>query len=186
MSEFLSGQLLIASPYLTDPNFIRSVVLMVSHDQQGAFGLGINRCTGQRLSQLVELSLPKGSVREDDQIFDGGPVDGPLLAVHDLPGIGAPVGSDDSPIWVTGDEDHLRLLLTRVDARVRFITQYAGWGAGQLDAELDSGGWLVLPADHEMVFGDPGETWETAVKHCGRQILASLSPGLRFCDPSVN
>ena len=186
MNEFLNGRLLIASPYLSDPNFMRSVVLIVSHDSEGAFGLSINRCTDNRLSELVELSLPTGSVRDDDQIFEGGPVDGPLLALHDLAGIGTPVGDDSSSVWLTGDEDHLRLLLTRVDVSVRFVSQYSGWGPRQLDMELESGGWLIGEADHDLVFGDSGEIWEAAVKRCGREILSSLSPGLRFTDPSVN
>ncbi|PAY20737.1 MULTISPECIES: YqgE/AlgH family protein [Pirellulaceae] len=186
MVEFLSGKLLIASPYLNDPNFLRSVVLIVSHDDEGAFGLSLNRPTDQRLSEIVELSMPQGSVRDDDLIFEGGPVDGPLLALHDLVGIGSPVGQDSSGLWLTGDEDHLRLLLSRVDARVRFVSQYSGWGPGQLDHEMQCGGWLVGVANADVVFEDPEQVWESAVKRCGHEILSSLSPGLRFNDPSVN
>jgi len=186
MVEFLSGKLLIASPYLNDPNFMRSVVLIVSHDDEGAFGLSLNRPTDQKLSEVVELSMAKGAVRDDDLIYEGGPVDGPLLALHDLSGIGSPIGQETSDVWITGEEDHLRLLLTRVDAKVRFVAQYSGWGPGQLDAEMESGGWLVGRADHDVVFDDPEQVWESAVKRCGREVLSSLSPGLRFNDPSVN
>ena len=186
MVEFLSGKLLIASPYLSDPNFLRSVVLIVSHDDEGAFGLSLNRPTDQRLSAVVELSMPQGSAREDDYIFEGGPVDGPLLALHDLSGIGSPIGHESSGIWLTGEEDHLRLLLTRVDARVRFVAQYSGWGPGQLEREMDCGGWLVGQANGDLVFDDPERVWETAVNRCGREVLSTLSPGLRFNDPSVN
>lgn len=186
MVDFLSGKLLIASPYLNDPHFIRSVVLIVNHDEEGAFGLSLNRPTDRRLSDVVKLSMPQGSVREDDFIFEGGPVDGPLLAVHDLSGIGSPIGDPSRGVWLTGDEDHLRLLLTRIDANVRFVTQYSGWGAGQLDREMELGGWLVGAADHDLVFEDPDQVWESAVKRCGHEVLASLSPGLRFNDPSVN
>lgn len=186
MVEFLSGKLLIASPYLNDPNFLRSVVLIVSHDDEGAFGLSLNRPTDQRLSRIVELSMPQGSAREDDLIYEGGPVDGPLLALHDLVGVGSPIGDESNGIWLTGDEDHLRLLLTRVDARVRFIARYSGWGAGQLDQEMKCGGWLVGDANREIVFADPEQVWEAAVNRCGRDVLSSLTPGLRFNDPSVN
>lgn len=196
MADLLSGKLLIASPYLNDPNFMRSVVLIVSHDEEGAFGLSLNRPTDQRLSEVVELSMPVGSVRDDDLIFEGGPVDGPLLALHDLSGVGAPIGCHDdfesdapesnTELWLTGDEDHLRLLLTRVDARVRFVAQYSGWGPGQLDQELECGGWLIGDADQRTVFEDPEQVWECAVKRCGNEILSSISPGLRFSDPSVN
>lgn len=186
MVDYLNGKLLIASPYLNDPHFIRSVVLIVNHDDEGAFGLSLNRPTDQRLSDVVELSMPQGSVREDDLIYEGGPVDGPLLAVHSLPGIGTPIGDESAGVWLTGDEDHLRLLLTRVDADVRFVTQYSGWGPGQLDQEMEFGGWLVGNADQAVVFDDPEQVWESAVKRCGREVLSSLSPGLRFHDPSIN
>ncbi|MCO8121178.1 YqgE/AlgH family protein [Stieleria sp. TO1_6] len=186
MNEFLSGKLLIASPYLNDPNFMRSVVLVISHDEEGAFGLSLNRCTARRLSEIVELSLPQGPIRPDDYIYEGGPVEGPLLALHDLTGVGSPIASESTGIWLTGEEDHLRLLLSRVDAKVRFIAQYSGWGPGQLDLEMETGGWLVGEIKREVVFEDPDQVWESAVKRCGREILSSLSPGLRFIDPSIN
>ena len=186
MVESCSGKLLIASPYLSDPNFLRSVVLIVTHDQEGAFGLSLNRPTDRRLSELLELSMPAGKVREDDQIYEGGPVEGPLLALHDSVGLGAPVGTESTDVWLTGEEDHLRLLLSRVDIKVRFVAHYSGWGPGQLETELRSGGWLIGPADADTVFEDPDKVWESAVGRCGREVLQSLSPGLRFDDPSVN
>jgi putative transcriptional regulator len=186
MNEFLSGKLLIASPYLSDPNFMRSVVLIVNHDDEGAFGLSLNRQTATRLSDLIEMSLPNGSVRPDDYIHEGGPVDGPLLALHNLAGVGSPIGASTSALWLTGDEDHLRLLLTRVDVRVRFLACYSGWGPGQLEMEMETGGWLIAAGDSELVFESPDDIWESAVKRCGHDILSSLSPGLRFVDPSIN
>ncbi|OYP36546.1 YqgE/AlgH family protein [Rhodopirellula sp. MGV] len=186
MSESMSGRLLIASPYLSDPNFMRTVVLIVNHDDEGAFGVTLTRPTDKRLSEIVELSLPVGQVRSDDLIFEGGPVEGPLLAIHDLSGIGAPVGEQNAGLWLTGDDDHLRILLQRTDARVRFIAQYSGWGPGQLEMEMRTGGWLVGAADCDVVFADPEKTWEAAVKRCGHAILSSISPGLQFSDPSVN
>lgn len=182
----LAGKLLIASPYLSDENFMRSVVLIVSHDHEGAFGLSLNRPTERRLSDVIELSMPTGSVRDDDQIFEGGPVDGPLLALHDLVGVGTPVAGPGDDVWLTGEEDHLRLLLTRTDTKVRFVASYSGWGSGQLDQEMESGGWLVSDSEHDLVFDDCDSIWESAVKRCGQEILASMSPGLRFVDPSIN
>ena len=91
MSPNLSGRLLIASPYLTDGNFMRSVIFMIRHDVEGAFGLLINRPTERRFRDLVDTSNSEGKPREDDFIYRGGPVDGPLLALHDLPGVGRAV-----------------------------------------------------------------------------------------------
>ena len=217
----LTGRLLIASPYLGDGNFLRSVVFVIRHDAEGAFGLGINRPTDRRFRELVEMSSTDGNPREDDFIFNGGPVEGPLLALHDLAGVGEPCGPFDPdqpkdfvspsesnvhgtkpaavdpwgsmsielgnpPAWITGDDDHLRILLRRPDARVKYVAHYSGWGPGQLDYEMESGGWLVGEADPDLVFGDANEIWEQAVKRCGREILAEMSPGIRFNDPSLN
>src|SRR6056297_2305225 len=92
----LTGKLLVASPYLTDGNFLRSVVFILRHDDLGAFGLALDRPTARRFRELVELSTLSGPtesvMREDDQIYVGGPVDGPLLALHDLAGVGDPCG----------------------------------------------------------------------------------------------
>ena len=222
MTQNISGRLLIASPYLTDGNFMRSVIFMIRHDAEGAFGLVINRPTERRFRDLIEL--PVGAEpREDDQIYRGGPVDGPLLALHDLAGIGEPCGPFDPtgelitpsesmihgskitihdhpaeawgsmslelgnpPAWITGDDDHLRILLMRPDTQIRYVSHYSGWGPGQLDYEMEVGGWLSRDADQDIIFGDPDESWELAVKRFGQEILQEIAPGLQPSDPSLN
>ncbi len=224
MTKNLSGRLLIASPYLTDGNFLRSVVFIIRHDVEGAFGLAINRPTERRFRELVEINEADGPPREDDFIYRGGPVDGPLLALHDLAGVGEPCGPFDPdgsdflapgestgkgvkytlhdhpaepwgsmsidlgnpPAWITGDDDHLRILLRRPDARVRYVADYSGWGPGQLDEELRVGGWLVGEAESDIVFGDPDDIWERAVRQCGHEILTEMAPGVQFGDPNLN
>ena len=229
-----AGRLLIASPYLTDGNFLRSVIFMIRHDTEGAFGLVINRPTERRFRELVDDAKVDADVRDDDWIYRGGPVDGPLLALHNLAGIGEPCGPFDDagqlqpgpnasgenelpdgssisggskftihdhpaepfgsmsielaerPAWITGDDNHLRILLRRPDAHVKYVAHYSGWGAGQLDHELDVGGWLIGEADSEVLFGDPGEAWEAAVKKCGHQILTEMAPGVQPGDPNLN
>ncbi len=212
MNENLTGRLLIASPYLNDGNFLRSVIFIIRHDSEGAFGLALNRPTSKRFSELVELSTAKGGEpRDDDFIYRGGPVEGPLLALHNLAGIGEPCGEtsdsapkftvDDHPAdpfgnlsielgnppaWITGDEDHLRILLSRREAMVRYIAHYSGWSAGQLDNELRVGGWLVGKPDMDILFGDAGVIWERAVQRCGQDVLTSIVPGMHFGDPNLN
>ena len=214
MTPELAGRLLIASPHLSDGNFFRSVILMVRHDHEGAFGIIVNRPTERRFRDLVDeaswAASGGGSIREDDHVLHGGPVPGPLLAIHDIAGIGQPCGSegepmtaewadvpaepfgaldlsfDPSPIWITGDDDHLRILARRTDAKVRFVLQYSGWGPGQLDQEYRRGGWLSGPADLGVVFSDEDDIWELAVKRCGQDILESMRPGMDFGDPNLN
>lgn len=244
-----TGCFLVASPHLTDGHFFRAVVFVVQHTDEGAFGVVINRSTSKRFSEVVEMSSPswqakpahpaKGPASNPpadpnqneafrDQIYLGGPVEGPLLALHEVAGIGEPCGElggdemnasasedpagvkmtvhdhpaeawgsmsiqwSDVPAWMTADEDHLRILARRDDARLKFIVGYSGWGAGQLNQELDAGGWLVTPAESDSIFDRSGEVWEKLVHRCGRAILQQLRPDLsmpdersRF-DPGVN
>ena len=224
MKHNLTGRLLIASPYLSDGAFMRSVVFIVRHELDGAFGLMINRPTDNRFSNLINEILDSAKARTDDHLFLGGPVPGPIMALHDLAGIGDPCNSlpdtpetelkpgesitqgvkhtvhdfpadpwgslsidlGNPPAWITGDEDHLRILLNRTDANVRYFKDYSGWGPGQLDQELEVGGWLVGDANQEILFCAADETWEKAVKHCGHKILSDIAPGLRMVDPELN
>ena len=222
MKTNLTGRLLVASPYLSDGNFLRSVVFIVRHEAEGAFGLAVNRPSDRRFGDLVDIHESEGEPRSDDWIYVGGPVPGPLLALHNLAGVGEPCGTADAdevigpdesishgvkhtvhnnpsepygsmsidlgnpPAWITGDEDHLRILLRRSDTRVRYVADYSGWGPQQLEQELKVGGWLICDADAELLFGDHDTIWESAVKRCGHDILSTLTPGMRFGDPTVN
>ncbi|TWU08592.1 YqgE/AlgH family protein [Allorhodopirellula heiligendammensis] len=240
-----TGCFLVASPYLTDGHFFRSVVFVIRHTDEGAFGVVINRSTSKRFSEVVEMSSPSWHVQpakqpgaesadpadatsaEDqappppDQIYLGGPVEGPLLALHELAGIGEPCGDltsssgqesaaedpagtkmtvhdhpaeawgsmsiqwSDVPAWMTADEDHLRILARRDDTRLKFVVGYSGWGAGQLEHELDAGGWLVTPAESDSIFDRSDEVWEKLVHRCGHAILKDLRPDLSLPDEDV-
>lgn len=205
-----SGKLLVASPHLDEENFRRSVILIATHNDQGAFGLVINRVTERRLRDVIGDELGDKKVRDEDTIFSGGPVEGPIMAVHDLAGIGQPCGSDQnatkfewnenpgepfgelnlsfdpSPFWITADDDHIRILATRRDGSVRFIVHYSGWGPKQLEYEFEQGGWIVGDSDPDIIFGDPDQAWEKAVRRCGQDILSGIDPDLKFGDPNLN
>lgn len=174
--------------------------------------------TGDDSSPSSDAHRPSDSYR--DWIHIGGPVDGPLLALHNIAGIGEPCGVDDDldahgtqavvndhpadsfgsmsiqwadvPAWMTADEDHLRLLSRREDAKLKYVVGYSGWGAGQLDDELEAGGWLVTPAEADSIFGDDDNVWEKLVKRCGHAILRDLRPDLAMpaenesFDPGMN
>jgi putative transcriptional regulator len=191
VTKRIGGKFLIASPYLTDPNFFRSVIYVVRHDAEGAFGLVINRPSGQTLEDAFTDLLGRCPKRTDS-IYVGGPVNGPLMGLHDCVGLGDPangeaVGDDsDTEVWITADEDHLRALVDRPDIRARFIARYSGWGPSQLDHELDAGGWLVVPCDKSILFGDHESSWETAVKRLGRDIIATAVSQPLSIDPLRN
>jgi len=189
----IAGRLLIASPYLGDGNFFRSVIYIVRHDEQGAFGLVLNRPSEHTLEEVFADRL--GHVpRRRDQIYLGGPVQGPLMALHTLVGLGEPCGPEEieaaspgsSPIWITADDDQLSTLVDREDIQARFVARYSGWGVGQLEAELDSGGWLIGPADWQTVFADHDSMWEKVVKRLGGEILSDIVCAPPPGDPQRN
>ena len=190
LTKWIGGQLLIASPYLTDSNFFRSVVFMVRHDAEGALGVVVNRPGGQRLPDAFTELLGRAPKR-NDAIYLGGPVNGPLVGLHNLSGMGDPADIDISnggsaEIWITADEDHLRVLVDRTDIKARFIARYSGWGPSQLDQEIEAGGWLVAPCNEAILFGDHESSWETAIKRLGHDILSKVVSYPDTIDPQRN
>jgi putative transcriptional regulator len=166
--------ILLAMPQLRDPNFKRSVVLVCEHGDDGALGFVVNRPTDVRAAQAV--ALPEPPLRGDSGLclWSGGPVEpqrGFLLLGHD-PGVEDSEQITDG-FHLTASLDVLRRLLeTEPDAlaqqRCRLLLGYAGWGPGQLDAEIAASAWLTVPPDAGLVFETPADVmWETAIRRLG-------------------
>lgn len=182
--ESLQGHFLVASPHLRDPNFVGTVVLMVRHDQNGALGLVINRPADKTLCELWK-SVSDTPCHSDRPIHLGGPVPGPLMAVHTHQSL---ADAEISPgIYFVAERDKLESLVARVDDPFRVFVGHSGWGSGQLESELDQGAWLTMPATRENVFGDPDDLWQTITKQIGAKMLQSM---LKIKDvpndPSMN
>ena len=146
----LRGRLLISTPGLRDPNFDRTVVLVLEHDGDGALGLVLNRPSGTPVGAV----LPAWSdiTTEPSVVFVGGPVDASaaICLGSCRPGATSPAIQPISPTLGVIDLDTEPGLLTHQVAYVRVFAGYAGWGGGQLDDEVEAGGWFVtdaLPAD---------------------------------------
>jgi putative transcriptional regulator len=179
--DSLRGHLLVSGPGLWDPNFRRTVVLIGHHDDEGAVGVVLN----QPLEATVEQAAPPLSslVPPGEPIFRGGPVQ-PASAVV-LADFADPdrasVLALDSIGFLPDDSDVDSLGGLR---RARVFAGYAGWGAGQLEAEMAEDSWHATPARPADVFSDdPGGLWATAVQRLG--------PGFRLLatmpiDPSLN
>lgn len=182
MAESVQGRVLVAAPALCDPNFFRTVVYIVKHDEEGAFGVVLNRPSNMQLEEVIEEARGRRPDR-CDAIYLGGPVEGPLLALHAQENLGEPCDDD---IWLTSDDDHLMLLCDQPHVPARFFSGYSGWGPGQLEEELSVGGWLVGPLVKDYLFGTPDDIWEDAVKNQGREILRTVVPAAGFVDPQVN
>jgi putative transcriptional regulator len=176
MSETLRGQLLVAAPILSDPNFHRTVVLVAEHGDEGAMGLVLNRPTETPVVEaLPELSHLAG---KEDPVYVGGPVaTGSVLAVAELD------DPDDASELLFGAVGFVQEPNVPV-VRGRVFIGYAGWSAGQLEAELEEESWLVLPAEADDLFSDDPEGLWSAVlrRQGGPYALLSLMP----VDPSLN
>ncbi len=179
--ESLRGKLLIAGPGLLDPNFRRTVVLVGAHDAEGALGVVLNRPTDLAVEEVAPpLAELAGS---GARIYVGGPVrPTELVLLAELSEPAAP----DVPVlggigFVTGEVDPGIASSVR---RARVFAGYAGWGAGQLEAELAQASWIVEPALPEDVFDrDPEGLWSAALRRKGgRYVLLSTMPP----DPSRN
>jgi len=179
MDESLRGSLLIAGPQLHDPNFRRTVVLVADHGDEGAMGVILNRPSGMDVADAAP-DLEQ-YVAVDTPIFAGGPVQ-PTSGV-----VLAEITEADEPIFedvvlVPG----LNELADVIDGagRVRVFAGYAGWGPGQLDAELDRDDWFVAPAGVDDIFDpDADELWRRVLERKGGHygVVARMP-----VDPSVN
>jgi putative transcriptional regulator len=180
----LEGHLLVASPELNDPNFAKSVVLIIHHDEDGAFGLVLTQPTNVMVAQLWDQQNDT-KCRAVDAIHRGGPVDGPLMALHTKEEIGGNVVLPG--IFYTVAIPHLEQLITKDVQPARYFYGYSGWGAGQLEGELEVGGWLTIPARPEDLFQNAESLWEVTIRRIsGRSVLKSLGIEDFPRDPSAN
>jgi putative transcriptional regulator len=180
--ESLRGQLLIAGATLPDPNFARTVVLICEHSDEGALGLVLNR-PGELIVADVAPELA-GLTGEDAVIDSGGPVAPDALLVlgefEDASYAGMPV---IGRVGLMGESREISDLVD-VTLRARAFAGYAGWGPGQLDAELERDDWFVAPAGIDDIFDpDADELWSRVLDRKGGHFrLVARMP----VDPSVN
>lgn len=164
--ESLVGKLLVASPMLRGDFFARTVVLMLQHSEEGALGLVLNRPTNQTVEKLWD-QISEDRCARQEVVHVGGPVSGPLMAVHleePLAELEVPMG-----VFVAVTREHLEELVKHSEHPLRLFIGHAGWGAGQLEQEMASGVWLTAPATVEHVFGEHDDLWKETVDSIGRR-----------------
>lgn len=180
--QILRGQLLIASPALRDVNFRRTVVLVAEHGEEGAMGVVLSR-PSEAVAADAAPALA-GLVDATAVVHMGGPVEPQaviILAEFDDPDESASIVFDDVG-FVRADADPE--LLVGTTRRARLFAGYAGWSAGQLEAELEEESWIVEPPLADDVFtDDPAQLWSAVLRRKGGPfaLVATMPP-----DPSLN
>lgn len=180
-----AGMLLVATPELSDPNFAETVVFLLDSDEDGSLGVVLNRPSPVLVADVLDQW--RDVVTDPDVLFHGGPVstDGAL-------GLGRPLGGEERPVGYREVVDGLGVidLDTPVElldgglADFRIFVGYAGWGPGQLDAEVEEGSWYVVPAYLADVFvTDPAELRRDVLRRQpGKEAWISTRPA----DPTLN
>src|SRR5882757_566077 len=180
----LTGRLLVATPALADPNFDRAVVLLLDHDEEGSLGVVLNRPTPVDVGDI--LGPWADHAGEPGVVFQGGPVSlDSALGLAVIPGDEGPLG------WrrVYGaiglvDLETPPELLVRALGSLRIFAGYAGWGPGQLEAELAEGAWYVVESEPGDVSSpQPENLWRAVLRRQrGRLAMVATYPD----DPSLN
>lgn len=172
--------LLLAMPQLPDPNFTRSVVLMVEHTHAGSWGLVVNRPMTVLVAEVLDQLEIEWEGSPDSVVWSGGPVEPqrgcvlhePLDAPHLDEALSIVPG-----ISLSTHPLQLQSLARRPPRQLRFLLGYAGWGPGQLELELAQGSWLLAGAGADLVFETaPERMWEAAIQSLGIE-PATLVPG---------
>ncbi|QOV91896.1 YqgE/AlgH family protein [Humisphaera borealis] len=182
--DSLQGQLLIAAPRLSDPNFFHTVVFMVQHSEEGALGLVLNRPLETSVRDVWK-QVSDGDCLIEGSIHQGGPCEGPLMVLHSDEAGG---DMDVMPgITMSTNREAIEKLVTAGASPTRFFVGYAGWTAGQLEAELESASWLTCDAELEHVFEDHDDLWQQLHRAVTRAAQTSwIPPEIMPDDPSLN
>ncbi|MEQ1744992.1 MAG: YqgE/AlgH family protein [Saprospiraceae bacterium] len=162
-----SGQILIAEPFMLDPYFRRSVILVCEHHDQGTIGFILNKSIDMNLNDLVN-DFPSF----DTEVFYGGPVQTDTLHyVHNLGDLLDESIKISDGVWWGGDFDKLKFLITRQMVQpdnIRFFVGYSGWSSGQLKEELEYGSWVTGNMDANYIFKfKPHRLWRHAMYNKG-------------------
>lgn len=173
-----AGLFLYAAPGLSDPNFARTVIVLLQHGPQGSLGLVVNRPMNRTLREVFDEKL--GERGDEVPLFWGGPVQPEaVIALVRAPRPGPRARTVLPEVQLTRDLDEVKASLVERDAllRVRVFSGYAGWGPDQLATEVRRGTWVLEPADAASVFSpEPSRLWDRVHEILGR-VLAESRPG---------
>lgn len=177
------GTLLIANPFLKDPNFSRTVIFLCDHTNEGSFGFILNKKFSKNLEELIpEITISKFPV------FQGGPVQKDALHfLHEYPELISGGEEVLNNVFWGGNFESLLSNLKNNDidnGRIRFFIGYSGWSEGQLENELKEESWLTVKATRKLIFDTkPEDIWKNALKHLGGNYEMMINFPI---DPQLN
>jgi putative transcriptional regulator len=171
----LTGQLLIATPAMRDPRFFHAVILMVRHGKEGAFGLIINRPVEEKtIASLLEgMGQKDAEAQGTIRVFAGGPVEPSVgFVLHSTEYRRTATMTIDGRVAMTRSPEILHDIgHGKGPAKALLGFGYAGWGPGQLEAELAEHDWFTAPEDPKLVFDDERSTlWTEAMARRTREL----------------
>ncbi len=179
--EYLEGRILIAMPTMSDPRFKKTIILLCTHNEEGAMGIVLNKNMEAFTfgSLLEQLEIQHDSNLEKTRVHFGGPVDAERgFILHSTDTVQENSTVIGEGIALTATLDMLERMATGEGPDSSFIALgYAGWGPGQLEAEIQENGWLIVDADPDLVFSDQlTGKWQAAIDKLG------FDPGLLSMD----
>lgn len=179
---YLSGQLLIAMPGMPDTRFSKSVIFMCSHNENGAMGLIVNQIIESvNFSDLLTaMNIETSHLEPGRYVHFGGPVEAERgFVLHSTDYDCEETMQIEDSVSLTATVDILRLIATGTGPKNSlFALGYAGWGPGQLDAEIQGNGWMFGAADSEILFGrNCSEKWTLAASRMGIDLTLLSSEG---------
>ncbi len=183
MSELKKGVILLAEPFMVDPNFKRSAVLLCEHGKEGSVGFVLNHPLSHRVDMLIE-DFPEF----DAHVYLGGPVeaDSTLHYLHNVGDLLENSVKVSRGIYWGGDFDKLKFLISNEliqPHNIRFFIGYSGWETGQLDEELKSGSWVIADNDINYLFNNESDNlWKEIMENKGN----TFSVIARMSDSSLN
>lgn len=178
-----TGNILLAEPFMIDPNFKRSVVLLCDHTkEEGTVGFVLNKNLGLKINELI-LEFPAF----DTEVYYGGPVQ--TDSIHYIHNVGD-ILDDSTPVvdgvWWGGDFEKLKFLISAdlvQPHNIRFFVGYSGWSPGQLDKEMETGSWVTTEMFANYLFkSKPDSLWQQVMKNKGDryEVIADMSDGVNW------
>jgi putative transcriptional regulator len=184
------GQLLVASFSMPYPAFRRTCIAVIDDGDQGTIGICVNRPTSKSVEEMCEKGILPGvcEINSDDVIYSGGPVKSPLAALHPFEKFSEKVLCPG--VFVSVNPQYLAEIVK--NEKYRLYVGCVGWQPGQLDIEIQAGGWISIPCEEKYVFYEETKqmyepnVWRKSIRHFGKLLWQKM--GIKHCpdDPTVN